>query len=475
MTASERLARFVRELDPAALPPAVVEQTTLCVLDALGIALAGMGEPCSRAARAVAGAAGGTGEATVLVHGERLPAQGAALVNGTAAFAHNFTDTTLSCVVHAGPVVVPAALAAGELAGASGREVLAAVVAGYEVMTRVGNAINAGTARMAHHRKGFHPTATCGVFGAAAAAARLLGLSAETTAHALGVAASFAGGLSLPLRDGSEVWRAHAGFAAHHGLLAARLAAAGLTGPARVLDDPRGFCAAFTEGGFEAAALTQGLGERLLVMDSAFKLYNVAHVWALPLDALAALRRTHGFGAADIAEVIVTFPQAWTAISDDPGAAAWAPRSYSHATNDLRYCVAVGLLDGRVDVEQFDEAHLHDPAVLDLGRRVTPRPERALNQAWETTDSAPVDVEVVLRSGARHRHHVDHPRGAPRNPATRAELEAKFEAVTASALPAPARARVLAAVRGLASLTRIGELAAAMVTGPDRPAAAGPR
>ena len=116
-----------------------------------------------------------------------------------------------------------------------------------------------------------------------------------------------------------------------------------------------------------------------------------------------------------------------------------------------------------MDVAQFDEAHLRDPAILDLGRRVTPRPEPALNHAWETTDSAPVDVEVVLRSGARHRGHVDYPRGAPQNPATRAELEAKFEAVTASALDAPARARVTAAVRDLERLTSLTDLMDALV------------
>jgi 2-methylcitrate dehydratase PrpD len=463
VTAAERLARLVHDLDAAALDRTVVDQATLAVLDTLGIALAGMSEPCAHAARAVACAAAGAEEATIVVHGDRLPAQAVALVNGTASFAHNFTDTTLSCVIHAGPVVVPAALATGELAGASGAAVLAAVVAGYEVMTRVGNAINAGAARMAHHRKGFHPTATCGVFGAAAAAARLLGLDLDRTVHALGIAGSLAGGLSLSLRDGSDVWRAHGGLAAQNGLLAARLAAAGLTGPAGVLDDPRGFCAAFTDGRFDADALTRDVGGPPLILDAAFKLHNVAHVWALPLDALAALRRAHGFGPGDVAEVIVTFPEAWTAIMRDPGGGDDLPRTYSQATNDLRYCVGVGLRDGCVHVEQFDAKHLSDPEVLDLARRVTPRPERSLNQVWETSDRAPTDVEVVLKSGARHRLHLDYPRGAPQNPAPRAELEAKFAALASRVLPRSASDHVVEVVRELATLPAIGELTAALV------------
>lgn len=134
----------------------------------------------------------------------------------------------------------------------------------------------------------------------------------------------------------------------------------------------------------------------------------------------------------------MTFPQTWVAINDAAGKTTWdAPHTYSQATNDLRYCVGVGLLDGRVHVEQFDERHLRDPAVLDLARRVIPHPEPALNPIWETTDKAPVDVELHLKSGARHRLHVDYPRGAPQNPATRAELEAKFDAVAAPALAGP--------------------------------------
>jgi len=465
-TSTERLARLVHELDPATLPGPVREQATLCVLDALGIALAGMSEPSGRASLAVARAAGGRPEASVFVHGDRLPAQAAALVNGTAAFSHNFTDTTLTCILHAGPVVVPATLAAGEAAGATGSEVLAAVVVGYEVMSRVGMAINAGPARMAHQKKGFHPTATCGVFGAAAAAARLLRLPVETTVHALGVAGSLAGGLSVSLRDGSDVWRAHAGFAAQQGLLAARLAQEGLTGPRAVLDDPRGFCAAFTDGRYDVDSITSELGKRLMILDAAFKLHNVAHVWALPLDALAILRRQHGFTAADVDRVEVTFPQTWVAINDAAGRATWdAPRSYSQATNDLRYCVSVGLLDGRVHVEQFDPRHLKSPAVLDLARRVIPRPDTALNPLWETTDKAPVDVDLRLKSGARHQLHVDYPRGAPQNPATRAELEEKFNAVAAPALPATSRARVVAAVRDLDRLPRISELTEALIVG----------
>lgn len=435
MTATETLAHFVHRLTFDAIPEPVRDYAKLCILDTLGIALAGHREPSSQAARRVATQSGGTPQATLLVAGTRVPVAQAALANGTAAFSHNFTDTTLSCVIHGGPVAVPAALAVGETVHASGADVLTAVVAGYEVMTRVGNAINAGTARMSHHRKGYHPTATCGVFGAAALAAKLFGLSEAEIVQTLGVAGSLAGGLSESLIDGSDVWRAHGGIAAHHGILAALLAQAGLTGPVAVLEGRRGFCSAFTDGHYDAPALTQALGERWLILDAAFKLHNTAHVWALPLDALGILQRQHRFTAAEVEAITVTFPQNWTAIMDDPHGANATPTNYAQATNNVRYCVAVGLHEGKVYLEQFDEAHLRNPAILDTARRVIPRPDAALGHIFETTDRAPTHVAVRLTSGQEYTIQVDYPRGCQQNPATLEELQAKFTALAEPVLP----------------------------------------
>jgi 2-methylcitrate dehydratase PrpD len=459
-SATSQLSRFVHELDVSAIPSDAREHAKLCLLDTLGVALAGIDELSARAARAVARQADGVGQATLLVHGDRVPVAAAALVNGTAAFSHNFTDTTLSCVIHGGPVAVPTALAVGEMVGASGAEVLTAIVAGYEVMTRVGNAINAGSARMAHHRKGFHPTATCGIFGATALAAKLLRLSIDVSVHALGVAGSFASGLGQSLADGTDAWRAHGGVAAHNGVLATLLAEAGLTGPPEILDGRRGFCTAFTDGQYDAEALVADLGRRFLIREAAFKLYNVAHVWALPLDALATLRARHGFTAADVEQMVVTFPQNWTAIMSDPTAAGDAPGTYAQATNHLGFCLALGLHEGRVHIDQFDEAHLRDPALLETARRIVPRPDATLGKIFETTDRAPTRLEVRLRSGACHALEVDYPRGSPQNPATRDELIAKFDALAGLVLPDRQLAELKDAVLELEGVPRISDVVA---------------
>jgi len=186
----------------------------------------------------------------------------------------------------------------------------------------------------------------------------------------------------------------------------------------------------------------------------------VAHVWALPLDALAILRARHGFSAADVEEMTVTFPQNWTAIMDDPTGATYAPANYAQATNNLRFCLAVGLHEGRVHIDEFDEKHLRDPAILDTARCVVPRPDAAMGKIFETTDKAPTRLEVKLGSGATHALDVDYPRGCPQNPATRDEIIAKFDALAARALPASQLTRLKQAVLDLENVTHIREMMA---------------
>jgi 2-methylcitrate dehydratase PrpD len=311
---------------------------------------------------------------------------------------------------------------------------------------------------MAHHRKGYHPTSTCGVFGAAALAAKLLHLPPDGIAHALGIAGSFASGLSQSLSDGSDVWRAHGGIAAHNGALAALLARAGLTAPRAVLEGAKGFCHAFADGHGDVAALVDGLGDRLLVLDAAFKLHNTAHVWALPLDALAAMRAEQPFSADEVERMEVTFPQNWTAIMGDPSGAVYAPANYAQATNNLRFCLALGLHEGHVYVDEFDESHLRNAAILDTARRVIPHPDAALGRIFEATDRAPIRLEVVFRSGARRVAERDYPRGSPKNPSTRAELEAKFDALAGRVFAAERLDAIKAAIRGLEHTDSIADV-----------------
>ena len=237
----ERIAAFTSSLAFEQIPDEVIEATKLHVLDVLGCGLAAHGLGVAGEGRATM-AELGTGDATAIGLDTPLPAPHAAFANAMLCHGLDYDDTHSDSVCHITVVVVPAALAVAESLGRSGEDVLAAVTAGTEVVSRIGMAASG-----AFHARGFHPTSVCGVFGATAAAARLAGLDAETTTSALGLAGSMSSGLMAYLNDGTPTKPVHAGWAAQAGVLAAQLAAHGAAGPAGVLDGRFGIFHAFVD------------------------------------------------------------------------------------------------------------------------------------------------------------------------------------------------------------------------------------
>src|SRR5438034_1045684 len=221
------------------LPAPAREIARQCVLDYLGVALAGAADPLVRLLLDELAEAGGAPQASVIGHEERLPALSAALVNGAAAHALDYDDVNMAMPGHPSVAILPGLLALAELKGSSGREVVTAFAAGYETACRIGAALRPG-----HYNLGFHSTGTVGSFGAAAACARLLGLDAETTAVALGIAGTQAAGLKSQF--GTMCKPFHAGKAAHNGLLAARLAQRGFSSRTDIVECVQGF--ALTHG-----------------------------------------------------------------------------------------------------------------------------------------------------------------------------------------------------------------------------------
>ena len=240
-TSAQRIAAFTSSLAFEQIPDEVIEATKLHVLDVLGCGLAAHGLGVAGEGRATM-AELGTGDATAIGLDTPLPAPHAAFANAMLCHGLDYDDTHSDSVCHITVVVVPAALAVAESLGRSGEDVLTAVTAGTEVVSRIGMAASG-----AFHARGFHPTSVCGVFGATAAAARLAGLDAETTTSALGLAGSMSSGLMAYLNDGTPTKPVHAGWAAQAGVLAARLAAHGAEGPAGVLDGRFGVFHAFVD------------------------------------------------------------------------------------------------------------------------------------------------------------------------------------------------------------------------------------
>ena len=436
-TIARRLAAEVAALRAAPLPAAVLARARDFLLDFLGVALGGAPEPSSVALRAGLARLRLGGDGPVIGTTARLPATHAALANGAAAHALEMDDTHLGGSIHLGASVFPAALAAVTLAPASGELLLRAAVAGYEVAARLAMAL--GPAR--HYARGYHPTGTCGVFGAAAAAGVVLGLDADALVHAFGIAGSQGAGSLEFLADGSWTKRLHPGWAACAGVHAAALAAAGFVAPASIFEGRFGVLNAWSDAPDPAALAPHGGFE---LMRTGVKPHACCRYVQAPIDAVLALRAESGVRPDDVERIEVGIVAAGFPIVCEPLERKLRPTSVVDAQFSLPFGVAVALARGRASPAEFALPVLDDPVVLGLMPRVAPVRDAALDahypRAW------PAWVRIVRRRGPALERRIEHPLGDPEHFPSADALGAKFRDLAARSLPAGQIERLAALV-----------------------------
>ena len=347
-----------------------------------------------------------------LGNGRSATARAAALYNGTAAHAAEVDDSFRDAMYHPGAATIAAALAASQDAGASGLDFLRALVLGYEVSTRIGVVMGR------QHYRFWHNTGTVGTFGAAAAAAGALRLGAQPFTHALATAATFAAGLQQAFRMDSMSKPLHAGRAAEGGLLAAQMAARGVTGSLDVLDGESGLGQAMSNGP-DWSQVGATLGHDFHITRLTFKNHiGCGHTFAA-IDGALALREEHGLQAEDIASVRVdTYRPALDIACYEK------PTSANEARFSLRYVVATALMRGSVRLAAYEPAQLDDARVRELMTRIEPRVDPAIDAAFPGQRSA--RVEITTRSGATLVHLQPNRKGDPELPLSDAELAGKF-------------------------------------------------
>jgi 2-methylcitrate dehydratase PrpD len=443
-TAAARLARFAVSTPAVKIGDEVLERAGLHLLDTVGCGLAAVGLDAGGSATRAAAAHRGEPEATVLA-GSAAPAPVAALANGTRFHALDFDDTHERGICHVSTVLAAAALAAGQASARSGAETLAAYALGSEVTLRI-----AVAGAESIYGRGFHPTSAFGVFGATAAAARLLGLPAETATRALGVAGSFAGGLLEFLSDGSDTKPLHAGWAAHAGICAAELAAAGAAGPASVLEGRFGVLAAF--GGDAAPEIeTADLGERWELERVALKAYPMCHWSHSAVGALEELI-AGGLDADAVDAIEATVPSGAVSLVLEPGERKRAPATPYEAKFSLPFCLAETLVHGSVELASFTAARIADPETL----RVAGRVEGRAWPAGEEPARFAGAIRVTTGDGTAFDAALDHPPGSPGNPLARGAVLEKFRANAALALAPDQAAKLESALLGLAEVPDLG-------------------
>jgi 2-methylcitrate dehydratase PrpD len=415
---TERLAAYASGLSFADLPDAVVARAKDCMTDTVGAIVFGAELPWSRMVVAYALRNGRPGASAILgSDGAAVNPGAAALANG--AMAHAFELDSLTkpdSGSHPGATVFTAALAIAQERGLGGRALLTGFVAGCEVMFRIGHAT-----KHSNEARGFHAPGTTGPFGAAAASGRLMGLDPERMTNAFGVAGSCAGGLLefAHAGNGAMVKRLHMGRAAEGGVLAASLAEEGFTGPTSVLEGEYGFLRVFCNE-WDLAELTRGLGATYFTRDIMLKRY-ACHITAHnPVEAVLALRDEHRFTAADVAAITIAGNDRMDKVNNIP-----VPADVMLAQYSIPFSVALALYRDPVDPRSFDDAAVHDRAILDLAART----RIAVVPSQDRRDLA-VTVPVRLKDGREVSRRVTSFKGTPERPLDRAELREKFMRMT---------------------------------------------
>jgi len=420
MEYTRKLAEFCAGVSFDRLPPEVVDKAKLCVLDFLANVYGSLELDAVRGVVSYVRSLGGPETATAVGCGFKTGIHNAAFLNGTAAEALEAQDGLRFGGNHPGVAVIPAALALAESLGLGGRRVIEAVVAGYECASRAAAAVHP------HHTlSGFLPTGTCGAFGAAAAASKLMGHDAEGMANSFGNA-----GYLLPLSMAEHLMGGYTskivqgGQAASAGLTAAGLTGAGITGAPYVFEGSElngGFAQITTRGEAVVERLVDGLGESYSIMDVYFKPYTACRHTHGAAQAALALLHEECFEPQDIKSVDV---HTYTIASIAVGKGVTAESSFVSAQFSLPYVVAACLVDGEMGPAQLARGRISDPALLALSERVRVQVDPELAAAYPAKTSS--RVEIKLRSGRLMSRQVDVPKGDPRDPMTADDLAAKL-------------------------------------------------
>ena len=451
MTILEQLAHYVHTVNYAGIPSDVKNRCKILILDTLGSIAAGGFCPSSLAALEVARNLGGARESTILVHGSRTGLLGAGYGNGAMAHAFELDDSDELSGCHPGCGIVPAALAMAEKQRCTGEEFITAVVLGYDVALKIGRAASPSL-----FRRGFSPTTTFGVLGAAASSAKLLGLDAHKIANAIGFAATNTGGLLEyqwhPSRGGDCV-RVEGGQVALNGLISTLIAQKGLEATETIIEGDAGFCKAFTDR-FEIRKATDALGQQFAMMQVGIKRYACCSLMFTPLEALNRILAQHAISPDQVKDIFVD-----TSMIALKTVAKYKPEDLMSAQFSMPFSLALRFTKGGNFLTEYTEENLNSQDVLEFAKRVRLRTkEKTLFDPRYANKRQLVRVTVILRNGTRYSETCQYYRGSPRNPMTRKELDIKSRTMLTSVLPPEQTENAMKAVQNLEQINDVSEV-----------------
>lgn len=456
--ATKAMVNFCTSLSHRELPPQVIDRVKYLALDFLGVAARGSRAESSQAVRSFTGDMGAATNGGVII-GTSLRAlyQYAALANGAAAHSLELDDVSNESSSHPGVVIFPAALAASELAGGDGSKFMEAVVLGYEVMIRLGKALSPAS----HYARGFHPTGTCGAFGATTVAAKILNLDSEQMLNALGIAGSQAAGSMEFLASGAQTKRLHPGWAAHNGIVAALLAREGLTGPATIVEGRFGFLHGYSDSP-DPSRFLAGLGESFEVMRVSLKPHACCRYQQGPIDGILKIMKENELRAPDVKQVKLGILKAGFPIILEPQELKYNPQTVVDAQFSMPFGAALALLYGKAGLDEYTEANLKSPRLRELMSRVLcvadPELDKVYPKQW------PASVEIITKDERKLSTKINYPKGDPENPLSWEELIQKFNHLSAPVFSEDRRAEIISRVRSLETEPSISSLSSLLAT-----------
>ena len=448
MEVTKILAQFVVDSRYADIPAKIRHEATRSVLNWLGCAVGGSHHPTIDIALSALAPFSGPAQASLLGRSERLDIMHAALINGISSHVFDFDDTHLKTVIHPSGPVASALLALAELRPMSGADFLHAFILGVEVECRIGNAVYPS-----HYDVGWHITGTTGVFGAAAAVGRMLGLDVQQMTWALGIAATQAAGLREMF--GTMCKAFHPGRAAQNGMTAAHLAAKNFTSSTQAIEAPRGFAHVLaTARNFDE--ITGGLGQSWEIALNTYKPFACGIVIHPTIDGCVQLRNEHKLAAAEIAGVALKVHPLVLELTGKK-----TPRSGLEGKFSVYHSAAVAIIHGEGGETVYSDECVRDPQVVELRDKVSAEVDKEMHE-----DAARITIK--LKDGGVLEKHVEHSIGSLYRPMSDDDLEAKFRGLAADILPAGDTDALIKLCWSVEKLKDAGEIARAAVPRSDK-------
>jgi 2-methylcitrate dehydratase PrpD len=438
---TKKLAKFCMDLKFEEIPPEVRDRAKYFALDFVGVAARGTLENSTKAMYQFIKNLGPTTKGGVII-GTKMRAQHhySALANGTSSHSLEMDDVNNEASLHPGVAIFPAAFAACEMANKNGKRFIEGVILGYDVMIRLGKALGPKE----HYSRGFHPTGTCGTFGATATVAKILGLNEAQMVNAFGIAGSQAAGSMEFLAQGAWTKRMHPGWAAHNGIIASLLAKKGFKGPSTILEGRDGFLHAYSLNA-DGNKVLEGIGSSFEIMRTSIKPHACCRYMQPPIDGILKIIKENQIKAEEVEKVTLGILKAGFPIIVTPEEIKYNPKSVVDAQFSMPFGAAAAILYGQISLSQYRAKIIQSPEMKQMMDRVRcvedPELEKVFPKQW------PATAEVKTKDGRTFSTRIDYPKGDPENPLSWDELIEKFQNLTKVVYPKDRRNKIITRIR----------------------------